>query len=429
MCTSALVLIALLLAFATPAAATFLDFVEVQKDSEGGVDGLDAANTVAVSPDGRHVYAGSAEDDAVAVFSRDLSTGKLIFVEVERDGVGGVDGLDNVTAVTVSPDGKHVYAAGNFDDAVAVFSRDAGTGTLTFVEIQQEGVAGVDGLNGVEAVVVSPDGKHVYTAAGFDDAVTLFSRDAGTGKLTFVELQRDSVGGVDGLDGAVDVTISPDGKHVYSAATNDDAIAVFSRDSGTGQLTFVETLMDGVGGVDGLALANSVTVSPDGKHVYVAASTDDHAIAVFSRDASTGALTLVEVQRDGVGGVDGLFQAGWVTVSPDGRYVYGAGFGEDAIAVFSRDRDTGRLTFIEVQRDGVGGVDGLDGASAVAVSPDGRHVYVTGVLDDAVAVFAALAASAVPLLSSSVLLFVVAAFIVFGGLRAAGRTGEGSGTG
>jgi hypothetical protein len=76
-----------------------------------------------------------------------------------------------------------------------------------------------------------------------------------------------------------------------------------------------------------------------------------------------------------------------VDVSPDGKHVYVTGFNDDAVAVFSRNTATGALTFVEFQQDGVGGVDGLDGAAGVDISPDGKHVYVTGAGDDAVAVF------------------------------------------
>ena len=38
-------------------------------------------------------------------------------------------------------------------------------------------------------------------------------------------------------------------------------------------------------------------MSPDGAHVYVASSSDD-ALTVFSRNSSTGALTLVEIHED-----------------------------------------------------------------------------------------------------------------------------------
>ncbi|MCH7801723.1 MAG: beta-propeller fold lactonase family protein [Chloroflexi bacterium] len=68
--------------------------------------------------------------------------GELTFVEVVKDGVGGVDGLNGAFSVTVSPDGKHLYAASWFDSAVAVFSRDSTSGALTWVEVQVDGAGG-----------------------------------------------------------------------------------------------------------------------------------------------------------------------------------------------------------------------------------------------------------------------------------------------
>src|SRR5439155_1750704 len=55
--------------------------------------------------------------------------------------------------------------------------------------------------------------------------------------------------------------------------------------------------------------------------------------------------------------------------------------------VFQRDAATGALTFVEQKRNGVGGVAGLHGAAAVAVSPDGYSIYATGSTSDAVADF------------------------------------------
>lgn len=63
----------------------------------------------------------------------------------------------------------------------------AAPGELTFVEAQFDGVAGVDGLDGVFGVDVSPDGQHVYVTSIWDDAVAVFSRDTTTGELLFVE--------------------------------------------------------------------------------------------------------------------------------------------------------------------------------------------------------------------------------------------------
>ena len=166
------------------------------------------------------------------------------------------------------------------------------------------------------------------------------------------------MGGVDGLAGAVSVTVSPDGNHVYGAGGNDNALAVFSRNSTTGALTYVTTTKDGVAGVEGIVGIRWVTVSPDGDHVYTAASSD-HTITVFSRSTTTGALTFVTTSEDGVAGVDGLLAARSVTVSPDGKHVYGTGASDNAVAAFSRNTTTGALTFVTTSKNGVGGVDGL----------------------------------------------------------------------
>src|SRR5207253_474500 len=195
------------------------------------------------------------------------------------------------------------------------------------------GDAGLRRLNGAHGVVVSPDGAQVYVTSKTGDALTVFSRDVATGALTFVQTKYDSVGGVNGLDGAEGIAISPDGAHVYVAGRNDNALAVFARDAATGAVTFVEMDRDGVAGVTGLAGAKAVALSPDGTHVYVTASVDD-ALAVFARDAGSGTLTYVERLRDGIGDIDGLNRAAAVAVSNDGRNVYAAGYVDDAVAVF-----------------------------------------------------------------------------------------------
>src|SRR5262249_37926604 len=155
---------------------------------------------------------------------RNARAGGLTQIDVDTDGVSGVDGIHSASAAAVSPDGAHVYVTGRSDNAVAVFSR-AGDGTLTFVEVKKDGVGGVDGIGQASGVAVSPDGAHVYVTGALDDAVAVFSRNAGTGALTFVEVKKDGVGGVDGLKSASSVVVSPDGAHVYATGQDDDAVA------------------------------------------------------------------------------------------------------------------------------------------------------------------------------------------------------------
>ena len=116
----------------------------------------------------------------------------------------------------------------------------------------------------------------------------------------------------------------------------------------------------------------------------------ENAIAVFARDPGNGTLTFSQVVRDGVGGVQGLAGVSALAVSQDGGlgfHVYASGVAESSIVAFRRDAsDLGRLTFVSLERDGFSGVNGLAGASGVAITADGRWVIGAGTVDDALAV-------------------------------------------
>jgi 6-phosphogluconolactonase (cycloisomerase 2 family) len=328
---------------------------------------------------------------AIAVFAACTgvalaAAGSLTFLEQDKDGVGGVAGLNGAIDVAVAPGGANVYAVGNNSNAVVTFTRDTSTGALAWLEQDKDGVGGVDGLAGAWGVAVSPGGNTVYVAGDADNAVTTFSRDPGSGALTFVEQDKDGVGGVDGLAVATGVAVAPGGANVYVGSCGDNAVATFTRDATTGALTFLEQDKQGVGGVDGLACARGVAVDGSGASVYVAAESGDD-VATFARNSATGALTFVEQDTDGVGGVDGLNGARDVTTSADCATVYVASAVDDSVATLSRDPGTGALTFVEQDKDGVAGVDGIDQTVGVAVSENGANVYATGENDDAVATF------------------------------------------
>ena len=265
---------------------------------------------------------------------------------------------------------------------------------------------------------VSPDGENVYVTSIVSDSITTFDRDSATGALT----QKPGTAGCisdsgsatcvngTGLDGALAVTVSPDGKNVYVASIGTSAVAVFDRDPTTGVLTqkignaacIAET-----GGTcaDGNALsqADAVVVSPDGANVYVGAQSSG-AVAIFDRNPTTGALTQKSgtagcISNSGTSGTcatgHDLLQVLAVEVSPDGENVYVASFQSNAITIFDRDPDTGALTqksgtegcIASAATAGCAGGPGLSGASSVAVSSDGRSVYASALTAGAVAIF------------------------------------------
>lgn len=244
-------------------------------------------------------------------------------------------------------------------------------GALLFIEAEFDGVGGTTGLDGARIGSVSPDGQNLYVGSGRANAVAVFSIDAENGALTFMQALIDGENGVEGLGGGGLVAISPDGRHAYAISR---AVVQFNRDPDTGLLTFVEAQFDGTNGIQRMSDGIWITVSPDGNYVYVLSSQND-SLLLFARDGQSGALTFIEVLVNGQGGVSGMRGAITAAVSADGANIYVIGVADGSIAVFSRDPATGRLAFVEAKIEGVAGVTGLARVRDVAVAPDGAHLF------------------------------------------------------
>jgi DNA-binding beta-propeller fold protein YncE len=331
---------------------------------------------LAISRDGANVYVVSAGSDALAVLARNRRTGALRQLSgadgciSQRPGGGCLVGraLNEPTSVAVSPNGEHVYVAGRrFPSGLAVFNR-AADGSLT----QPRGTAGcvshrggsgcaaARGISAPEEVAVSPDSRHVLVAGMQSNAVATLSQ--GPNGLSQADGEAGCIanGGAEGcargraLAGPVDLAISADGRSVYTASSVGDAVASLRRDRRTGALTQAfgrSRCISQKGGagrcVRGRALDEvwGVAVSPDGRNVY-AVSAKVNTLAIIARNRATGGLRQLPgrfgcfIRAGGFGCPDGrgLTVAVAVTVSRDGRNVYVTS--EDAylgsIAMFRR---------------------------------------------------------------------------------------------
>ena len=163
-------------------------------------------------------------------------------------------------------------------------------------------------------------------------------------------VQRDPA---DVISDASAVAESPDGKNIYATARDGDSIVVLERDVGTGELSFVEAAVGpdwdtpGGCGARNLTRPTDVAVSPDGSFVY---ATGYRSVFVFARDSFDGGLTFVEHELDACPGSSptplylGAGGAGAIAISPDGAHVYVASSTDQAITVFNRNPTTGELT-------------------------------------------------------------------------------------
>ena len=198
-----------------------------------------------MSPDGRSVYVGSDADDSLSVYSRD-AVGDVFFrgciADEGKSGCNdaGIDPLDGVNSIAVSPDGRSVYAAAIIDHSLSVYSRNA-VGDLFFRGcIANEGQSGcndtgIDPLDGASSVAVSLDGRSVYVASQIEDSLTVYSRDAAgdvffRGCIANEGQSGCNDTGIDPLDGASAVAVSPDGMSVYVASFENDSVTHFARE-------------------------------------------------------------------------------------------------------------------------------------------------------------------------------------------------------
>jgi 6-phosphogluconolactonase (cycloisomerase 2 family) len=316
---------------------------------------LRGAIATAISPDGRNLYAAAVDGDAVVAFARDPRSGQLTVVGCvsEEPAAGCVDGqgLDGADGVTVSPDGQSVYVTARTSVAIASFTRDPVDGTIAATgcisEGGKDGCTAGRGLDHAVGIVATPDGRDVYVAARAGDAVAVLSRDD-TGALTQAAGPEGCVStgttpgcsAVGGLDGAYGLALS--GSTLYVASRVADAIVVLAR-AEDGTLSAVGTPVTGRS-LDGVT---AVAVSPDGRNVYTG-SYAANALTAFDRDTATGALTRVECfSQDRLlaecTATRGLTYTDAVTVSPDGRTVYAAGGHANALAIMQRNAD-GRIS-------------------------------------------------------------------------------------
>ena len=110
-----------------------------------------------------------------------------------------------------------------------------------------------------------------------------------------------------------------------------------------------QILQDNQFGVDGLGGARVAELTPDGTQLLVT-SADDNSLAIFNV-ASDFQLTFNRVFINN-STVDGLNGATSLVLSPDGRRAYVVSFYDSALAIFEQD-EQGNYQFLQAIRDGL----------------------------------------------------------------------------
>jgi YVTN family beta-propeller protein len=256
----------------------------------------DAWLGLAVSPDGKHVYAGGGSRATVFEFmlaaDGQLTAGRefVVMPEAQRQWE------DFIGDVALSPDGHVIYAADLYRDSIVVINAESGRVVNTFKTGRRP-----------YRILLHPDGKSFFVSSWSDGTVYLHDAATGeqTGRIRLGPHTTDMVLSNRKPDEDKDATPY----RLFVAAANTNSVFVVNV-SGSNEMKVAETLNVAITAMHPLGMTPSaLALSPDQTKLYVACS-----------DANAVAVADVSQERSRVAG---FIPAGWyptaARVLSDGR--------------------------------------------------------------------------------------------------------------
>jgi 6-phosphogluconolactonase len=185
------------------------------------------AHCVKISPDNRFALVADLGLDRIYVYQFDASDGSLRTNDPPyfqtRPGIGP-------RHLIFHPDGKHLYATNEINSSVSAFSWDGSAGVLE--EIQNVTLLPPDfrGESACSDLTLSPDGKYLFAANRGYNSVTSFSVEE-SGKIDVIETV--SASGVKPRN----LMFSPSGRWLLISNQSSDSVTVYGFNAETGRLS------------------------------------------------------------------------------------------------------------------------------------------------------------------------------------------------
>ncbi|MFN2582474.1 MAG: PQQ-binding-like beta-propeller repeat protein [Candidatus Dormibacteria bacterium] len=416
---------------------TSFDYVTIAYDATTGAQrwvarydagGDDEPTALGVSPDGTKVFvsgesvgSGGAHDWATVAY--DAMSGTQVWVQR----VSNAFRQDNVaSALGVSRDGARVYVTGwvtssiagnglpNYDIGIVAYD------TATGGSVWQQTFAGTAPASGTSTAWDIPYALAVAANGTTDRVVVAGRSDTASGATDMVVLSYDGLTGATqwqylysgpahNRDIGYAVSASPDGDSVfatgYDTASDGSTLdyVTVGLDAGIGRPQWSQ-LYDAQNqappasttGVTVNSLAFATAVSPDGTRVAITGTSGDwpglyeRSMTTIVYDTATGVSDWIARQPeppDGGTGTGVVFSpdgGSLYVVGAEGNDVFAAGVGpaggqyDDSLALAaSYDVATGNQNWITSV-----GTTRQNGAAALALSPDGTELYLTGGAQD-----------------------------------------------
>lgn len=278
---------------------------------------------LARSINGKYLY--SIADEGVAVFAI-APDGDLTFInKVDIDGMRGCH-------LSTDEEGKYLYVAGYHDGKVTVVHthQDGRLGSVVD-GVFHRGLGSVAERNfrpHVSCVRPTPDNKYLCAVDNGIDQMKIYRVNARTNRLELVDIlrcQRES--------GPRLIKFSPDGKYAYLNFELNNTIQVFRYD-GSGknpvfELLQTETTLASQRDKEHDA-TSGMCLSPDGKYVFCSTAGED-TVAMYKRDENTGLL-----EKQFILPISGSYPKD-LDVFPDGKHLAVVNHESNSITTFTID--------------------------------------------------------------------------------------------
>jgi 6-phosphogluconolactonase len=286
------------------------------------------------APNGKFLYAVNWQENSarvppgVSAYAIDSNTGALKLLNKQTS----AGELPN--QVVIDPNGEVAavvnYKTGNM--ALMSVHADGALGEPFAVEQSVGKSSGPPG-DGPHAhgVVFTKDGRWLFEAELGLDRIYSYKLDADNKKLTpldppYVTLPAGS--------GPRRMQLSPDQHFLYVNRQNDGMVSVFAIDNG--RLTPVQEIQTNPSDSQGRGGTAEIQMDHQGHFLYVSLR-GSSAIAVYSVDRASGKLTLLEdVPAQGLSPRN-------ITISPDGDFLFVANQASDNVVIFKINHRSGHL--------------------------------------------------------------------------------------
>jgi 6-phosphogluconolactonase len=294
---------------------------------------------MAISPDGRHLYAVNeiseykgSNTGSVSAFTLNRTAGTLVLENVVSSGGMGP------CNIAVDHTGKAVFVADGAGGSLASY-RVLPTGGLgepvSNFHFPGHSVNPKRQMHAyTHCTVISPDNRYLIVNDLGLDRVTTFRFDPGTAVLTpnaspFFQAVPGS--------GPRNLTFHPNGRWAYSVNEMGNTLDALAWDSGTGTLTGFQHISTLPPNFSGENIAATVRVDSTGRFLYVS-NRGANTIAVFSINPRQG--TLQPIQQISCGGETPRY----FSIDPTNRWLLIANQDSATIVVLARDSRTGLLS-------------------------------------------------------------------------------------